>query len=72
MHKIALAKNRQAAVMAKKRILVAELGKIGKLPPPEGRGSSKNDGRWGGFTDNVSSQYISLHTGGKGSQTHTL
>lgn len=47
--------------MAKKRILVAEPGKIGKLPPPEGRGSSKNDGRWGGLTDNMSSQYIRLH-----------
>lgn len=46
--------------MAKKRILVAEPGKIGKLPPPEGRGSSKNDGRCGGLTD-MSSQYIRLH-----------
>lgn len=33
--------------MAKKRILVVESGKIGKLPPPEETGSSKNDGGWG-------------------------
>lgn len=52
--------------MAKKRILVAEPGKIGKLPPQEERGSSKNDGKWGDLTDNMSSQYIKLHLMARG------
>lgn len=46
--KIALAKKPPRSRDGDERILVAEPGEIGKLPAPEWRGSSKNDGRRGG------------------------
>lgn len=45
--KIALAKKPSGSRDGYERILVAEPGEIGKLPAPEWRGSSKNDGRRG-------------------------
>lgn len=48
--------------MAKKRILIAEPSRIGKLPPQRGEEAVKMmvDGG-GGLTDNMSNQYIRLH-----------